>query len=83
VQHVDFERDVYGEFLIDGLEGVVADARLEPNETAEDAEVGLDESGAVRVDDFDGDPTAVLELRLVDLGEGGCGYRLRIELGEN
>ena len=83
VQHVDFERHVGGELLVDRLEGIVADAGFEPDKAAEDAEVGLDEARAVRVDDFDGDLAAVLQLRLVDLGEGRCSNGLRVEFGED
>ena len=82
VQHIDFEGDVGGKLLVDGLERVVADTRLQPDEPAEDAEVGLDEPRAVRIDDLDGDLSAVLELGLVDLGEGRGGDWLRVELRE-
>ena len=59
VEHVDFEWDVGGELLVDGLEGIVAEAGLEPDHPAEDTEVCPDESRAIGIDDFDGDLTAV------------------------
>src|SRR5438128_1660809 len=69
VKHVDFEWDVGGELLVDGLKGVVAEAGLEPDEAMKDAEVGPDEARAIGVDDLYGDLTTVLELGLVDLRE--------------
>ena len=69
VDHIDFERDVSGELVVNGLEGVVAEAGFQPDEATKDAKIGADEAGAVRIDDLDGDLTAILQFRLVDLRE--------------
>ena len=79
------------ELLGDALTQLVGDllgveARRDPAEQlqhhADVLEVGADDVLDAGVLDLDGDRAAVVQLRLVDLADRGCGYRLLVELGE-
>src|SRR6266508_4935444 len=83
VEHVHFQRHVGGKLLINGLERIVAEARLEPDERSQYAQVRFDEPGTLGIDNFNRDGPAILQLRFVDLRQGCGGDGNWIELRED
>jgi hypothetical protein len=84
VDEVELQGDVAGDLLDYGAEVQVALQQAEDAQEEADAiEVGVDDVPDAGVLDLDGDCASVLEDGAVDLGEGGGGYRLLVELGED